>query len=103
MRREATPTGGPVLLDTSSHYNLIKASVVIKCDPTVVPLDKPLYGLGSTTTPSVRAIGMAKADVSVDSVCPSQVSLLVVPDNVQVPDVIIGREWLDLPSSTLSI
>ncbi|CAI6343042.1 unnamed protein product [Macrosiphum euphorbiae] len=87
-----------VLLDTGSHYNLVKASVAISCGLSVKPTDKSLYGLGSTTIPSVRAVGMAYAEIAVDDVCPGQVSMLVVPDTVQQPDVIIGREWLDMPS-----
>ncbi|CAI6352885.1 unnamed protein product [Macrosiphum euphorbiae] len=87
-----------VLLDTGSHYNLVKASVAINCGLSVKPTDKSLYGLGSTTIPSVRAVGMAYAEIAVDDVCPGQVSMLVLPDTVQQPDVIIGREWLDMPS-----
>lgn len=41
---------------------------------------------------------MAYAEVAVDDVCPGQVAMLVVPDTVQQPDVIVGREWLDMPS-----
>lgn len=87
-----------VLLDTGSHYNLVKASVAISCGLSVKPTYKSLYGLGSTTVPSVKAVGLAYAEIAVDDVCPGQVSLLVVPDTVQQPDVIIGREWLDMPS-----
>lgn len=87
-----------VLLDTGSHYNLVKASVAINCGLAVKPANKPLYGLGSTSVPSVRAVGMAYADISVDGVCPGPVSVLVVPDTVQQPDLIIGRVWLDLPA-----
>uniref|UniRef100_A0A2S2PJ96 Transposon Ty3-I Gag-Pol polyprotein n=1 Tax=Schizaphis graminum TaxID=13262 RepID=A0A2S2PJ96_SCHGA len=87
-----------VLLDTGSHYNLVKASVAINCGLAVKPANKPLYGLGSTSVPSVRAVGMAYADISMDGVCPGPVSVLVVPDTVQQPDVLIGRVWLDLPA-----
>jgi len=40
---------------------------------------------------------VTEAAVSVDDVCPGEVTLLVVSDTVQVPDVIVGRAWLDLP------
>jgi len=40
---------------------------------------------------------MTRASVAVDEVCPGTVTMLVVSDTVQVPDVIIGRAWLDLP------
>ncbi|KAL4153750.1 hypothetical protein QTP88_001583 [Uroleucon formosanum] len=61
-------------------------------------MEKSLYGLGSTTVLSVRAVGMAYAKIAVDDVCPGQVLLLVMPDTVQQLDVIIGREWPDMPS-----
>lgn len=69
----------------------------MSCGLPIKPVDKPLYGLGSTTVPSVRAVGMTQASVAVDDLCPDLVTLLVVSDMVQVPDVIIGRAWLDLP------
>jgi len=89
-----------VLLDTGCHHVLIKASVAVSCGLSIKPVDKPLYGLGSTTVPSVRTIGMTRASVAVDEVCPGTVTMLVVSDTVQVPDVIVGRAWLDLPRVT---
>lgn len=47
---------------------------------------------------SVKAIGEAETDVVLDGVNPGKVLLLVVPDTLQIPDVIVGRLWLDLPS-----
>ncbi|XP_015370197.1 PREDICTED: uncharacterized protein LOC107166158 [Diuraphis noxia] len=87
-----------VLLDTGSHYNLVKVSVAICCGLLIEPLDKPLFGLGSVTVPSVRAVGVARAEIAIDNVFPGRVALLVVPYTVQQPDVIVGREWLDSPS-----
>jgi len=60
-------------------------------------MEKPLYGLGSTTVPPVRAIGLTRAEVAVDDVCPGTVEMLVMSDVVQVPDIIVGRVWLDSP------
>jgi len=50
-----------VLLDTGCHHVLIKASVAVMCGLSIRPMDKPLYGLGSTTVPSVRAVGLTQA------------------------------------------
>jgi len=86
-----------VLLDTGSHHSLIKASVALRCGLHVRPSCRPLYGIGSTTVPSVNAVGEIEADVVLDGVNPGKVLLLVVPDAVQAPDVIVGRSWLDLP------
>lgn len=46
------------LLDTGCHHVLIKASIAVACELSIRPMDKPLYGLGSTTVPSVRAVGL---------------------------------------------
>jgi len=87
-----------VLLDTGSHHSLIKASVAIRCDLRVKPSSRPLYGIGSTTVPSVSAVGEVETHVVLDGVNPGVVLLLVVPDAVQAPDMIVGRSWLDHPS-----
>ncbi|CAI6371742.1 unnamed protein product [Macrosiphum euphorbiae] len=87
-----------VLLDTGSHYSLIKATVAIRCGLNIRPSARPLYGIGSTTVPSVSAIGEAETNVVLDGVDPGKVLLLVVPDAVQAPEMIVGRSWLDSPS-----
>lgn len=61
-----------VFLDTGCHPVLIKASVTVNCGLPIKPVDKPLYGLGSTTVPSVRAVGVTRASVAFDDVCPGQ-------------------------------
>lgn len=86
-----------VLLDTGSHYTFIKASVAIKYRLSVRSVEGPLNGIGSTTIPPISTIGETKAKVAVDAVCPGEV-LLLVSDQVQTPDVIIGRSWSDLPT-----
>lgn len=43
-----------VLLDTGCHPVLIKASVAVSCGLSIKPVDKPLFGLGSTTVRSNR-------------------------------------------------
>lgn len=87
-----------VLLDTGSHHSLIKASTAIRCDLCVKPSTRLLYGIGSTTVPSVNAIGEVETHIVLDGVNPGKVLLLVVPDAVQAPDMIVGRSWMDHPS-----
>jgi hypothetical protein len=48
--------------------------------------------------PSVNVVGEAEADLVVDGVNPGKILMLVVPDSVQNPDVIVGRSWLDQPT-----
>jgi len=87
-----------VLLDTGSHHSLVKASVALRCDLRVKPSVRPLYGIGSTIVPSVCALGEVETNIILDGVDPGKVLLLVVPDDVQAPDMIVGRSWLDHPS-----
>lgn len=87
-----------VMLDTGSHHSLIKASVTIRCDLRVKPSARPLYGIGSTTVSSVCAVGEVETNVVLDGVNPGKVLLLVVPDAIQAPDMIVGRSWLNHPS-----
>lgn len=86
-----------VLLDTRSHHSLIKANVALRCDLHVRPSGRRLYGIGSTTVPSVNAVGEIETYVVLDGVNPGKILLLVVPYAVQAPDVIVSRSWLDLP------
>lgn len=45
---------------------------------------------------SVNAVGKANATITVDNVEAGPVKILVVPDDVQRNDMVIGRNWLDL-------
>lgn len=87
-----------VLLDTGSHHNLLKASVAIRCGLQPRPVERALYGLGSTTVPSMKTVGEVLLEIVVDGVSAGEVLALVVPDEVQRPDVIVGRSWLDAPT-----
>lgn len=87
-----------ILLDTGSHFTLLKSTVAIKCGLNVHPSAKPLYGVGSTVVPALETVGEALADIVVDGVNARSVVALVVPDDVQRPDIIVARNWLDSPA-----
>lgn len=55
------------------------------------------YDLRNTTMSFVRTISITKTAVTLDNVCPGAVTLLVVCDTVQIPDIIISRTWLNFP------
>ncbi|KAF0715145.1 Uncharacterized protein FWK35_00025949 [Aphis craccivora] len=83
------------LLDTGSHFTLFKSTLAIKCGVSVRPFVKPLYGVGSTVVPALETVGEAVIEIVIDGVNAGPVVTLIVPDDVQGPDAIIGRNWLD--------
>ncbi|XP_029348288.1 uncharacterized protein LOC115034907 [Acyrthosiphon pisum] len=83
------------LLDTGSHFTLFKATLAIKCGVSVRPFVKPLYVVGSTVVPALETVGEAVIEITIDGVNAGPVVTLIVPDDVQGPDAIIGRNWLD--------
>lgn len=89
-----------VLLDTGSYYTLLKSNMASRCKLESTRTKKTLYGLGSVSVPSVNAVGKTNIRITVDSVEAGPVKVLVVPDNVQRYDMIIGRNWLDLDEVT---
>jgi len=89
-----------VLLDTGSYYTLLKSNMASRCKLELTRTKKTLCGLGSVSVPSVSAVGKANTRITVDSVEAGPVKVLVVPDNVQRYDMIIGRNWLDLDEVT---
>lgn len=89
--------GVSLLLDTGSYYSILKLSVAKRCRLTTVPSMKQLYGIGSTTVPSVQTVGEGYVQIEVDGIEAGPVEVLVVPDHVQGPNLIVGRNWLDLP------
>jgi len=89
-----------VLLDTGSYYTLLKSSMASRCKLELRRTKKMLYGLGSVSVPSMSAVGKANTKITVDSVEAGPVKVLVVPNNVQRYNKIIGRNWLDLDEVT---
>lgn len=89
------------LLDTSSHYTLMKLSVVGECNLQIERKSKALYGIGSVTVPSVKALGETNATITVDGIEAGPVGILVVyAGSCAMLDMIIGRNWLDLQTIT---
>jgi len=57
-----------ILLDTGSHYTLLKSSVAIRAGLTVKLKEKAFYGIGSTTVPSVSTVGETVSEIEIDGV-----------------------------------
>jgi len=52
---------------------------------------RPLYGIGSVTVPTTKTVGRAWESITVDGVKAGPVTLLVVPDDAQRTELIVGR------------
>jgi len=89
-----------LLVDTGSHYSLIKHSVARRIGLAIEYVEQPLYGIGSVTVPTTSTVGKALESITVDGVEAGPVTLLVVPDDAQRTELIVGRGWLDLPYVT---
>lgn len=89
-----------LLVDTGSHYSLIKQSVAKRIGLVIEHAAQPLYGIGSVTVPTTTTVGRALESITVDGVEAGPVTLLVVPDDAQRTELIVGRGWLDLPYVT---
>jgi len=48
--------------------------------------------------PTLETVGEALIEIVIDGVNAGPVVKLIVPDDVQGPDAIIGRNWLDSPA-----
>lgn len=86
-----------VLVDTGTHYSLINDSVARKLGLYIEETERSLYGIGSITVPTTTAQDMASAKITVDGVEAGPVTLLIVPDEAQRTDLLVGKAWLDLP------
>jgi len=86
-----------VLIDTGSHYSLIKTTMARKCGLPITRVNTNLYGIGDVNNPTVTVSGKIVSTIIVDGVDAGPVQLLLVPDDAQGSDVIVGRNWLDDP------
>ncbi|KAL1483769.1 hypothetical protein MTO96_001829 [Rhipicephalus appendiculatus] len=59
-----------------------------------------LYGFGSEHHPVTRSLGHCKAKVSIDGVVAENIPVLVVPDDAQRVDILVGRTFTELPNVT---
>lgn len=68
------------------------------CGLSVSPLSKSLYNLGSTTEPSIETVRDTTTCIIIGGVNAGPVVVLVVLNNIQEPDVIVERNWMDFSS-----
>ncbi|KAL1424355.1 hypothetical protein MTO96_020281 [Rhipicephalus appendiculatus] len=60
----------------------------------------PLYSFGSKNVPATRSLGHCQAKIGIDGVVAEKVSVLVVPDDAQSVDLLVGRTFTNLPLVT---
>ncbi|KAL1421652.1 hypothetical protein MTO96_004037 [Rhipicephalus appendiculatus] len=88
------------LIDTGSSGCLLRASAAARCGIEMVLEPTPLYGFGSNDVPATRSLGHCQAKISIDGVAAEKVPILVVPDDAQSVDLLVGRSFSNLPFVT---
>nr|CAD7601332.1 unnamed protein product [Timema genevievae] len=78
------------LIDAGSSSCTIQATAAIKSGLPIQPCKKSLHGFGNTEN-VITSLGRIISDISMDSAVGGDVEMLVVPDNAQSTEVIIGR------------
>jgi hypothetical protein len=86
-----------VLVDTGSSSCLLRESVAKILKLRVEPWTKRVYGFGNQSIPATLTVGKTSANIEIDNVIGENIPVLVVKNNAQSYDLIIGRTWLDLP------
>jgi len=85
------------LVDTGSAVSIIKYGIVRKYGLNFSPKVIPLWGYGGKQ--SIKSLGETMLTLSIDDVSES-LKVVVVEDNVQDHDLIVGRTFTDLPNVT---
>ncbi|KAL1440303.1 hypothetical protein MTO96_031687 [Rhipicephalus appendiculatus] len=88
------------LIDTGSSGCLLRASAAARCGIEMVLEPTDLYGFGSENHPVTRSLGHCKAKVSIDGVVAKNIPVLIVPDDAQRVDILVGRTFTELPNVT---
>ncbi|KAL1477341.1 hypothetical protein MTO96_035809 [Rhipicephalus appendiculatus] len=88
------------LIDTGSSGCLLRASAAARCGIQMVLEPTDLYGFGSENHPVTRSLGHCKAKVSIDGVVAENIPVLIVPDDAQRVDILVGRTFTELPNVT---
>ncbi|KAL1446122.1 hypothetical protein MTO96_044674 [Rhipicephalus appendiculatus] len=88
------------MIDTGSSGCLLREPAAVQCGTKLLEDATALYGFGSQGVPAVRAIAKRRADLVIDGVVGESIPILVVPDEAQSVDLIVGRTYTGLPYVT---
>lgn len=81
------------LIDTGSSDCTIKATLALMGNVQIIKNIVELKGFGNNI---VKSSGEIYADIKVDEVSAESIKIMIVPDDAQPTDVIIGRSFTDL-------
>ncbi|KAL1414053.1 hypothetical protein MTO96_007794 [Rhipicephalus appendiculatus] len=90
------------IIDTGGSGCLLRASAAARCGIEMVQEPTALYGFGSKNMPATRSLGHCQANISIDDVVAGKIPVLVVPDDAQSVDLLVGRTLTNLPFVTHS-
>lgn len=86
------------LVDTGCSVCLIRSSAAVQSGAQMKAEKQPLYVVGDMNNPGLATIGEMVADISIGQVNTLNHHLKIVPDQAIPTDLLIGRDWLDLPN-----
>ncbi|KAL1444126.1 hypothetical protein MTO96_030036 [Rhipicephalus appendiculatus] len=90
------------LIDTGSSGCLLRASAAARCGIEMILEATPLYGFGSNNVAATRSLDYCQAKIRIDGVAAEKVPILVVPDDAQSVDLLVGISFTNLPFVTYS-
>ncbi|KAH7969596.1 hypothetical protein HPB52_020103 [Rhipicephalus sanguineus] len=88
------------LTDPCSPGCLLRASAAARCGIEMAQEATHLYGFHNKYVPVTRSLGHCKAKISFDGVVAEKIPVLVVPDDAQCVDLLVGRNFTELPNVT---
>uniref|UniRef100_L7LZR5 Uncharacterized protein n=1 Tax=Rhipicephalus pulchellus TaxID=72859 RepID=L7LZR5_RHIPC len=87
-------------IGTGSSGCLLLASAAARCGVEMVQEPTELYGFGSQDVPVTRSLGHCKGKITIDGVVAENIPVLIVPDDAQRVDILVGRTFTELPFVT---
>lgn len=86
------------MIDTGCSVTLIRSSAAIRTGAKLESNVKPLFVVGDMEIPGMATLGSMVADITIGQVTTIDNQICIVPDKAIPTDLLIGRNWLDLPA-----
>jgi predicted RNA-binding Zn-ribbon protein involved in translation (DUF1610 family) len=85
-------------IDTGSSDCLVRASTALRAGCNIIACETPIFGIGEGAR--CTSLGKTVIDIEIDGIVVKKIQMVVVPDDCQPYDLIIGRTWTESPNIT---